>query len=66
MLNFLEKLDYLITAKNSRKEDASFHFGYIYTLGAGHHGINLCKMKDALCLFVVMGGFLIVLDGKKF
>ena len=35
MLNFLEKLDYLITAKNSRKEDASFHFGDIYIVGTG-------------------------------
>ena len=47
MLNFLEKLDYLMTAKNSRKEDwkmqAFILATYTIQVGVGHHEMNLCK-----------------------
>ena len=38
MLNFLEKLDYLMTAKNSRKEDWKMQAFILatYTVGVGH------------------------------
>ena len=46
MLNFLEKLDYLIAAKNTRKEDASFHFGDIYNTSGGWTPWNEFMQND--------------------